>query len=97
VLDTELTPDLRAEGDARELQRAIQDLRKEAELDLDDRIVLWVDGVAATVEPYLASVASETLADELRRDAAPDGVPVASVRLDAGDARIAIRRAGGGG
>src|SRR4029079_3686772 len=90
VLDTELTPALRAEGDARELQRAIQDLRKEAELDLDDRIVLGVDGVAAAVEPYLASVATETLADELRRDRAPDGVPVASVRLDAGEARIAL-------
>jgi isoleucyl-tRNA synthetase len=96
VLDTALTPELRAEGDARELQRAIQDLRKEAELDLDDRIVLWVDGVAPAVEPYLASVATETLADELRRDAPPVGVPVATVRLDAGDARIAIRRAGDG-
>ena len=97
VLDTELTPDLRAEGDARELQRAIQDLRKEAELDLDDRIVLWVDGVDAAVEPYLGSVATETLADELRRDAVPDGLPVATVRLDAGEARIAIRRSGDGG
>jgi isoleucyl-tRNA synthetase len=96
VLDTELTSELRAEGDARELQRAIQDLRKEAELDLDDRIVLWVDGIAAAVEPYLASVATETLADELRRDAPPDGVPVASVRLEAGDARIALRRVGDG-
>jgi isoleucyl-tRNA synthetase len=97
VLDTELTPDLRAEGDARELQRAIQDLRKEAELDLDDRIVLWLDGVAAAVEPYLASVATETLADEVRREAAPDGVPVAAVHLDAGDVRIALRRTGDGG
>ncbi len=44
VIDTELTPDLIAEGDARELQRAIQDLRKEAGLELDDRIDVWVDG-----------------------------------------------------
>ena len=47
VIDTTLTPELLAEGDARELTRAVQDLRKEAELDLDDRIVLWVDGTGA--------------------------------------------------
>ncbi|HEX5148168.1 MAG TPA: DUF5915 domain-containing protein, partial [Candidatus Limnocylindrales bacterium] len=48
VLDTALTPELIAEGDARELQRAIQDLRKEAALELDDRVDLWV---AAEVGP----------------------------------------------
>ncbi len=38
VIDTELTPELRAEGDARELQRAIQDARKEAGVELDDEV-----------------------------------------------------------
>ena len=47
VLDTELSPALLAEGDARELQRAIQDLRREAELDLDDRIEVWLDPLPA--------------------------------------------------
>ena len=49
VIDTELTDALRAEGDARELQRAIQDLRRDVGLELDDRIDLVValpDGVA---------------------------------------------------
>ena len=96
VLDTELTPALRAEGDARELQRAVQDLRKEAELDLDDRIVLWIAGVSAEVEPFLESVARETLADELVLGAPPAGIPVSPVRLEAGEAQIALRRAGDG-
>ncbi len=96
VLDTVLTAGLRAEGDARELQRAVQDLRKEAELDLDDRIVLWIDGTGPGVEPFLAAVARETLADDLRREAPPADVPATAVRLDAGEARIALRRTGDG-
>ena len=94
VLDTELTPDLVAEGDARELQRAIQDLRKDAGLELDDRIDLWVANAADDVAPYLAAVAAEVLADSLTL-ASPDGAaPATHGQLDlaGGPAEIWIRR-----
>lgn len=91
VVDTTITPELRAEGDARELQRAIQDLRKEAELDLDDRIVLWLRGLPASVEPYLGPLLADTLAVDVRRDDPPAGAPTAAVRLDAGEVGIALQ------
>ena len=90
----ELTPELRAEGDARELQRAVQDLRKEAELELDDRIELWVDGLAPRSSRTSTSW-PDTLADEIRREAPPEGLPVASVQLER--ARCASRSAHGDG
>jgi isoleucyl-tRNA synthetase len=92
VLDTELTPELVAEGDARELQRAIQDLRKEAGLELDDRIELWVDPVPDLLAVHLPGVAAETLADLVSGPPPPSGVQRATVELDGGPVVIALRR-----
>ncbi len=93
VLDTELTDALRAEGGARELARAVQDLRREAGLELDDRIELWVEGVPAAVAAYLPGVADDTLA-ELREGDIPVSVQRATVDLGSGPATIALRRLG---
>ena len=95
VIDTELTDALRAEGDARELQRAVQDLRRDTGLELDDRIDLVVDlGVdAARIAPHLEAIASETLADRATVGSPPVGWPQASVKLSSGEARVALRRA----
>jgi isoleucyl-tRNA synthetase len=96
VIDTELTDALRAEGDARELQRAIQDLRRDVGLELDDRIDLVValpDG-AAGVRPHLPAVAGETLAEVIGEGPLPDGWARATVALGGGEAGIALRRRG---
>ena len=89
VIDTEVTPELRAEGDARELQRAIQDLRRETGLDLDARIELWLDGVPSDVEPHLASVGRETLADAVHRERPADGAG-SSVTVELASAQVTI-------
>jgi isoleucyl-tRNA synthetase len=98
VIDTELTDELRAEGDARELQRAIQDLRRDAGLELDDRIDLVVSlagDEAARVRPYLPGVAADTLADAYAEGPLPDGWPTARIALGRAVAEVAIRRRDG--
>lgn len=98
VIDTELTPELLAEGDARELTRAVQDLRKQAELALDAHIRLWVDGPAEAVDrlsPYLDGVAADVLAEEIRREIVPEGSSAAEVALEGGTVRIALEDVGG--
>ena len=91
VLDTALTPELVAEGEARELARAIQDLRREAALELDDRIDLWVRGLPDGVAGHLPSVAADTLAVLADGDPPADATS-ADVELDGGRVTIALRR-----
>ncbi len=43
MLDTNITPELKEEGIVRELIRAIQDLRKESGLTIQDRVSLVID------------------------------------------------------
>jgi isoleucyl-tRNA synthetase len=99
VLDTELTPELIAEGDAREIQRAIQDLRKDAGLELDDRIDVWIAPLAEAVAGHLAGVATDVLADSVTHDR-PDGSEPPSTHghldLTNGSVDVWIRRREGG-
>jgi isoleucyl-tRNA synthetase len=99
VIDTDLTPELRAEGDAREIQRAVQDLRKEAGLALDDRIDLWLDGLPTEVAVHLDAIGTETLAGTASLGSPTDGAVVnrSSVTLDGGVVQVALRRHSGAG
>ena len=80
ALDTTLTPELVAEGLAREFVRRVQDLRKSANLDVSDHIRVSYTAtpkLAGAVESFREYIMGETLADELAARAAPkDAVSV---------------------
>jgi len=68
ALDTVVTPDLAAEGTARDVVRIVQQARRDAKLVVTDRIRLTVgaDGpVADAVRKHMGFIAGETLATEL--------------------------------
>jgi len=65
LLRTETTPELEAEGIARDAIRAVQEARKNAGLDVSDRIVLALSagpGHAPALEEHAGLIAAETLA-----------------------------------
>ncbi len=71
VLDTEITAELQEEGIAREIVRAVQDLRKASGLEVDNRIELQIkagEKVADAVQSFQKYIMAETLADKLVHD-----------------------------
>ena len=72
IVDLSLNDDLLAEGTARDIVRAVQQARRDAALDVSDRISLTLgldDSTAARIASYLDYVAGETLATTLVIDA----------------------------
>ena len=85
ALVTELTPALVQEGLAREFVRRIQDLRKAADLDVADRINLFVDasdGLKSAIQLHHDYVSSETLTRELVFGPPPAGAALVEDTFD---------------
>ncbi|HEX7660216.1 MAG TPA: isoleucine--tRNA ligase [Pseudonocardiaceae bacterium] len=80
VLDTVVTPELAAEGLAKDVVRVVQQARRDADLDVSDRITLTVwapEEVLAAVAEHEEFLAHETLALSVTRadlDSAPADV-----------------------
>jgi isoleucyl-tRNA synthetase len=98
ALDVEITPELEAEGIAREVVRAVQELRKTAGLAVEDRIELWLDSESPKTRAALGAhedlIAGEVLAvvTHLGSDPAPDAARH-ELSLGRGVASLALRRA----
>jgi isoleucyl-tRNA synthetase len=91
ALSTELTPDLIREGMARDFIRQVQQLRKDADLEIEDRIRVYHQADDADVKQALVEhrgyVGSETQADSIEASTSvPDGVKAVSI----GSAKVFI-------
>jgi isoleucyl-tRNA synthetase len=68
ALDLELDGDLRAEGTARELVRALNDARKAAGFEIADRITVTVDAdddLRGVIDSHRETIATEVLATDI--------------------------------
>ncbi|PSQ63083.1 MAG: isoleucine--tRNA ligase, partial [Bacteroidetes bacterium QH_10_64_19] len=95
ALDTEVTPELRAEGLAREAVKRIQNLRKDAGFEVTDRIEIAYDGTPTIAEAVAAHgdrIRNETLALELQPSDAPTGEAVEAFEIDDEQLTIGVRR-----
>jgi isoleucyl-tRNA synthetase len=98
ALQLDLDDELLREGAAREVVHAIQNARKGAGLQVEDRIDLTLTGDNALLEAvreFADYVAGETLAASLTFDgASPEGAHTETARIDGSELGIALRRAG---
>ena len=96
ALDTRVTPELEAEGVARDAVRAIQGIRKQLDLHISDRITVVIEAerdLAAALSAHQDLIAGETLATSLDfADVESAGQVFTPEELPAGT-RLAVSRA----
>jgi isoleucyl-tRNA synthetase len=96
AVSTALTPDLIEEGLAREFVRRVQDLRKNADLEIADRIRIFYKGspkLVQAVEHHKQYIAGETLALSLEAGELPPEAPRAEHEFDGETLSLGVTRA----
>jgi isoleucyl-tRNA synthetase len=95
AIDTTLTPELKAEGLAREIVRRIQTQRKNADFNIEDRITTWYvasDEMARVFTDWGEYIQSETLTTELVAGEAPAEAFVEEHKVEGKEITIGLKR-----
>jgi isoleucyl-tRNA synthetase len=95
ALDLSLDEALRREGLARDLVRAVQEVRKNAGMSLSDRIDLYLDpgeALAATLTVWEDYLRAETLAETVSLELPPPNIYAEAVMIDGALVTIGLAR-----
>ncbi len=91
-LDTEITPELKLEGQAREIVRFIQEMRKEAGYEVENHISVQFEGMDEVFEKFSDLIAKETLADSIEKGAGEGFDLKKELEVDGMRVAIAIKK-----
>jgi isoleucyl-tRNA synthetase len=96
LLDARITPELARDGMAREVIRHVQNSRKEAGLEMEDRIVLYLHTDDAELAQAIAThrdyIANETLVAQWSETPLGEGAFRAEVKIDGKALTIELRK-----
>ncbi|MGL5831197.1 MAG: isoleucine--tRNA ligase [Candidatus Altimarinota bacterium] len=96
ILNTEITEDLMAEGFARDIVRAIQELRKEADYQVNDHVFVNIQAedkkVDDAVTKFADYIARETLADEVQQSGDLEWDKEKIMEIDFKQVKISVKK-----
>ena len=95
AIDATITPELAAEGLARELAHRIQGLRRNARFDLTDHIIAYYQGpdaVIAVMQNHAAYIQQETLSDQLLAAPPPADAQSETQKVEGMEVTLGVRR-----
>ena len=98
ALVTELTEELVLEGLAREFVRRVQDLRRQADLQVDDAIEVQYaasDKLAEAIDVHRGYIQGEVIADSMQPSADPQGGITTEHHFDGELLQVALRKVAG--
>jgi isoleucyl-tRNA synthetase len=93
AIDTEITRELLLEGLMRDVVRHVQNLRKEADFHVNDRINLYYDAtgdLAEAISVHTEYIQAETLAVSIQAGAAPDEAVVNELKIGENALRLGV-------
>jgi isoleucyl-tRNA synthetase len=94
-MPTEISPELKAEGLAREVVHRLQTMRRSAGFDIADRIVTYYQGegdVGKVMEGFADYIKQETLSLELVEGTPPEGAFTDTHKLGGYEILLGVKR-----